>query len=328
MKVKHLLFAAFALFLILVTVGVVLEGALRIVFRRSMDFDIEMWKYAVELKRPAANPLIGHEHKPGGRAFLMGADVSINSLKLRDTERSFEKPAGVRRIVMLGDSLTFGWGVEQKDTPSKLLEALFAQKRPDMKVDVVNTGVGNYNTEMEVAYFLTEGTNYQPDLVILNYFINDAELTPRQQTGFLRQHSYAFAFFAARWGIFMRQFGYSPDWKGYYRSLYADEAPGWLRTKAAIERLAVYCRERNIPLVLAHYPELHEIEAYPFRDVAEKVRQAAVSNGVDFLDLLPFLQGKKSEALWVSPMDAHPNSVANGAFAEALYGMSAPRIAP
>ncbi|MBF0355139.1 MAG: SGNH/GDSL hydrolase family protein [Alphaproteobacteria bacterium] len=317
MKVKSLSFHLLAMLLVLALAGALLEIGMRIAFARSMDFDIEMWKYAMLLKQPSSNPRIGHEHKPHSRAFLMGADVQINSIGLRDIERPAAKPQGVKRILMLGDSLTFGWGVEMADTPSRLLAQLFSAHGSD--VDVINSGVGNYNTDMEVSYFFQEGVKLDPDLVVLNYYINDAETTPAQQTGFFRQNSYAFAFISGRIGILFRLLGSSPDWREYYQALYDDSNPGWARAKAAIARLAAYCRQRDIPLIVVNYPELHELTPYPFLDVTAKLRAAAFSSEADFLDLLPAVSDLEPKSLWVSPMDAHPNPASNRAFAKLLY---------
>ena len=99
-----------------------MEVALRVIFSHSLDFSMEMWKYAVKLKRPVANPDLSFAHAPNRSAFLMGVPVSINSEGLRDREFPLEKPPGVYRVMMLGDSTTFGWGVRQEDTAAKFLE--------------------------------------------------------------------------------------------------------------------------------------------------------------------------------------------------------------
>src|SRR5277367_709117 len=99
-----------------------MELALRVMFAHSLDFSMEMWKYAVQLKRPVDNPQLSFAHAPNRSAFLMGVPVSINSEGLRDGEYSIAKPSGVYRIMMLGDSTTFGWGVRQEDTAAKFLE--------------------------------------------------------------------------------------------------------------------------------------------------------------------------------------------------------------
>jgi len=53
-----------------------LEAALRIAYHRSMDFSMEMWKYAVQLKRPVSDPRLSFVHQPNGHAFLMGPSKS------------------------------------------------------------------------------------------------------------------------------------------------------------------------------------------------------------------------------------------------------------
>ena len=144
-----------------------------------MQYDLEMWKYARTMKRVSAIADAGHDHVPGTSARLMGVEVRINSTGQRNTEILRLKPDGVYRIVMLGDSLTFGWGVEEEQTSSRRLERMLNSARSSAKrVSIVNAGVGNYNTKMQAAWLVAEGDIYEPDMIILNYFINDAEPTP------------------------------------------------------------------------------------------------------------------------------------------------------
>ena len=100
------------------------EIACRTVVNTGLQYDIEMWKYAVVLKRIAADPAVGHEHIPGTSAHLMRSDVTINGGGLRNREVAPEKPAGATRIMMLGDSIVFGWGVDQDKTMSADLDRL------------------------------------------------------------------------------------------------------------------------------------------------------------------------------------------------------------
>ncbi len=173
-----------------------MEVALRVIFAHSLDFSMEMWKYAVKLKRPVANPNLSFAHAPNRSAFLMGVPVSINSEGLRDREFSLEKPPGVYRVMMLGDSTTFGWGVKEEDTAAKFLERKLNASLPAgyNRAEVMNTGVGNYDTVQEVTYYETIGWKYHPDLVVLVFFINDPEPVPIEKKGFLIDRSYLIAF--------------------------------------------------------------------------------------------------------------------------------------
>ena len=142
-----------------------------------MHYHLEMWKYAINLKQISKNPEIGHQHLPNKKIKLMGVDVETNNFGLRDDWIDKYPQEDVIRILMLGDSVTFGWGVESDKTISKRLENSLSLKL-NRKVEVINAGVGNYNTSMQVEWFETVGLLFNPDIVLLNFFINDAEPTP------------------------------------------------------------------------------------------------------------------------------------------------------
>lgn len=284
----------------------------------GMQFDLEMWRYARLVKRQSANPAIGHEHTPNTRAHLMGVDVAISSQGLRDREFGAAPPPGRTRILMLGDSLAFGWGVPVERTYSKRLEQMLLQAGHD--VEVINTGVGNYNTEMQVAYFLERGAKLNPHYVVLNYFINDAEPTPRDRSSVLARHSRAYVYFSSRVDAALRLAGVGDrtDWRTYYASLYEGEE-GIGRVAAAVERLAAYCRSRGIRLSIANYPELRSPADYPFAHVDRLIERIAAANQLKYLSLLPGVRDLEPETLWVTRPDPHPSAVAHEAFAKTLF---------
>lgn len=91
-------------------------------------------------------------------------EYSINSKGLRDDETPYEKPEGIFRIVLLGDSFTFGYGVPIKKHFSTLLEGYFEN------VEVINMGVSGFGVDQELLYLRHEGYRYEPDLVLA--FVN------------------------------------------------------------------------------------------------------------------------------------------------------------
>lgn len=303
---------------------ILLEVGVRIFVDNGMHFDLEMWKYAKQLKTDAKNLRVGHRHRPNTSAHLMGVDIKINSKGLRDREYDYSKKAGVKRILMLGDSLVFGWGVEQSKTSSKQLEVLLNQERhPPQKqgvsYQVINAGIGNYNTDMEIASFFDEGNNFQPDVVILNYFINDAEPTPRNKGTVLKDISYLTIYTLGRIDAFRRMHLGAKDWRSYYLDLYRENSAGWRKTVAAIKELAAYCHGKGIKLIIVNYPELHVLKEYPFRRVNYLIEFLADKIDVAYFDLLPTLQHYEPESLWVSKDDLHPNEFANKIIAKAIY---------
>lgn len=319
MNVRHIGLNLLAMLISLVVTGLGLELLTRIVADDGMQFDLEMWKYARDIKQVADDPLIGHEHAPNRQARLMGVDFRTNSHGLRDREVSYQRIPGKLRIAMLGDSLTVGWGVELENTFSKRIERLYAAAGID--AEVINLGVGNYNTVQEVQAFLAKGHRYRPDIVVLNYFVNDAELlVPTAPPSRLMRVCHACVFVAGRSDALMRQFFGRMDWAQYYLSLYHDGAsPGWLAARDAIGRLADFSRQNGIKLLVASLPELHDVANYRFGRVTDLVRQAAQKDGAAFVDVLPYLKDQPSSKLWVTPPDPHPNALANELIARGLF---------
>jgi lysophospholipase L1-like esterase len=293
-----------------------MELALRVVFARSMDFSMEMWKYAVKLKQPVGDPRLSFAHVPNRSTFLMGAPVEINSQGLRDREYSQAKPPGVFRILMLGDSTTFGWGVREEDTAAKYLERKLNAQLPAGydKVEVINAGVGNYDTVQEVTYYETRGRAFRPDLVVLVFFINDPEPVPVESKAFLSTSSYLIAFAINRLDGLLRFAGARPDWKHYYASLYDDDKPGFQACKQALGSLAASTQQENAKVLVAILPELREIndDSYPFKAAHQKIKDVLAADHVPSLELIDSLKdhGPESE-LWVTPKDDHPNAKAN-----------------
>ncbi len=101
--------------------------------------------------------------------------VKINSDGFRDREFSKIKPENVFRIVFLGDSFTFGWGVELNDSLPKQLEYLLNKRDDGVIYEVLNFGVPGMNTEQEINYFEKKVINYNPDLILLGFVENDDE---------------------------------------------------------------------------------------------------------------------------------------------------------
>lgn len=151
---------------------------------------------------------------------------SINSLGFRDKEYNITKPAGVFRILVLGDSYAEGHGVRSEDTFSKQLEVMLnANKKSAVRYEVIDAGVSSYSPILEYLVLKYGGLALQPDMVMLNYdwsdpyddylysrlaTFNGSDVVavkpllekPKSFSGkvrdFLSRHSYVYQFFAVR----------------------------------------------------------------------------------------------------------------------------------
>ena len=294
-----------------------LEGLTRLVLDDGMLYELEMWKYAREVKVRDPRPELGHRHRPNAEARLMGVTVRTNSLGLRSPEIGEKAGDGTARIAFVGDSIALGWGVAEQQTFAH--QVIAALRAAGYKVDGFNLGVGNYNTSQELALFRDVGAPLKPDIIVLSYFINDAEPRPDYSASvWLDEHSAAWVVFRYRLDSLFRRFGEAPDWKHYYRALYDPNADGWKRTKTALAGFADTARELGAELIVFNIPELRELKPYPFPDITTAVRKVVEQQGVSFVDLLSAVEDLEPSSLWVTAPDPHPNGKAASAFARRM----------
>jgi hypothetical protein len=116
----------------------------------------------------------GQRLAAGYDGWFAGVPVHINSLELRDPrEYDLKKRSNTFRILVLGDSVTFGHGSVYEHTYPYLTEQRLEAWRPDIDWQVWNAAVPGYNTSQELAHLLEVGDRFQPDLVVVSFFDND-----------------------------------------------------------------------------------------------------------------------------------------------------------
>jgi len=273
-----------------------------------------MSRYSNLGKVASPNPLIGHVHRKNMSERLMGVQVETNSDGLRDREYPVEK-TGKYRIIFVGDSLTFGWGAEREDTFEYLLEERWSQTRD---VEILNFGIGNYNTVQEVNLFEEKGLKYKPDQVTLFFFINDAELLKKKSSLEFLSRSQLITFYWSRLRGLFAEDGSESGYLDYYSQLYADSSQGWQEAKAAMLKLKNITAENDIIFQVVLLPELHDLVDYPFSELYDRVARFLNESDIDVLDITPAFRDETDPMkLWVAPDDAHPNARAHEIIANA-----------
>jgi len=121
---------------------------------------------AVNLKIFEASDVYGWGHFPGAEAD----NIKINSLGFRDDEVAPEKDANTKRILVLGDSFTFGMSVSQPEIFTEKLEKMLNEKKDGTKYDVINGGAIGYTTDNEYLLMNEKGLSLNPDIVVLAFF--------------------------------------------------------------------------------------------------------------------------------------------------------------
>jgi lysophospholipase L1-like esterase len=291
------------------------EVVLRVKNSSMQNYDIEMWRYAKELKVRSDDPLLGHEHVPSSKALLQSVEIRTNELGLRGGPLPPPKP-GVRRILFLGSSVTLGWGVPESETVTARLEKMFAAD--GQQVEVLNAGIGNYNAPRYVERFLTRLTSIQPTDIVVHYFLRDAEALDAGGGNFLLRNS---ELAVTTWVAVSRYVGKGSEKSllDHYKAVYDPQAQGYKDMRAALTRLADYCKRNNIRLYLAMTPDVHDLVNYPFDFIHKQIHDLADELGYIYIDQLPAMRNLTPKEMWSMPGDPHPNGLGHQRMAEAIY---------
>ena len=132
--------------------------------------------------------------EPDAAVTHRSGEFDYVSLGLRGREVAESKPAGHRRLVVLGDSFVAGVGVADEDVFTEQLARDWSQQ----DVEVINVGRAGTSTIREVTLFRQIGQRFDPDVVLLVYYLGndlaevleeetDEELADWQPAGTLRQ---------------------------------------------------------------------------------------------------------------------------------------------
>jgi hypothetical protein len=257
----------------------------------------------------------------------------INSRGYRDVEHTLDRPEGVRRVVCLGDSFTWGARVLFEDAwPRRLERGLtLEQGEPWEAIVLAEPGLN----AVQLAFLMgDQAFSYDPDVIVLAWVLNDAEdldsaearraedwvADSRREPSALEsllEHSALARLITRR----LRATAGNRERIQNFRSYYADDYPGWVAAREALRKMGGLCRAHGVPFVVAIFPLFGNPldDSYPFEEEHARVAQAAAQAGAKVVDLLPQYRGLHWELLVVDgPRDEHPNEIAQRIAAQTL----------
>jgi hypothetical protein len=121
------------------------------------------------------DPVLGWRKTPGARVVYdrreYHTEFRLNRRGLRGPERAYEKPAGMARVLALGDSFVEAFMVDDRHTVTARLEASLGQR--GCRVEVINGGTVGYSTDQEYLFYRDEGRKYGAEAVVVFAYAND-----------------------------------------------------------------------------------------------------------------------------------------------------------
>lgn len=263
---------------------------------------------------------------PARRWFAL--HTNLNSLGCRDREWSPIKSPGVRRIAFVGDSFTYGWGIEQPENrfPDRV-QSLFDARTPGT-VEVMNVAKPGWDTGAQLRPIQDMIALYGVDDVVLCYVANDIEkllpttadfnpTRPPDAQIFNTDSSCLMDYLYRR--IYLPRI---PSVKNYHDWLaegFGDEET-WRRHQQQLSAIIRHCQETGVTLRVALLPFIRTSgDKLHVADLHATLRKFFEANQTAVVDLYPAIAGLPAMDLVVNRIDAHPNERAHALFAEAIW---------
>lgn len=292
----------------------------------------------IGLVRASALPGVVYELKPGLDTRFQGERLRTNALGLRGPAIREIKAPSTCRVLGLGDSVLFGWGVAHEDTLLEQLARQPALAALPCAIEALNSGVPGYNTAQEVALYRERLHTLVPDLILVTYTGND--MLPPNFTAELNTDgrpllggSTLWALLNGRLDTLLTRLQPHP---GYADRFSDDPAADMTPVVRALEALGALAREHGVPVVLiySHYgidldrPDPKEPPRLALlQQTAERLGWGFLDQSTVYVEAMVALGVRTAEPFWLSPQDHHPNPSGLELIATHLAPLVAGRLA-
>jgi lysophospholipase L1-like esterase len=288
----------------------------------------------------------------------LGEHVSINAHGLRDVARSWHKPPDTFRILGLGDSFTFGIGVDLEATYLKQLESLLNKAHGHARFDVINAGVSGYNLYQATTYLKEHGLNFEPDMVLYFFFLDDVGGidSPESARAHYERESARGDGHGKLDNVLNSSYLYNFSGNiativsGRFRSY--KEAP-WLRTIAhrkkalyettwgpiikgkvdlkpfeeQLDTLKAICIQNGAPLMVVIIPDAMQVGDPAMQKINRIVTGMLLDRDIPVLDVTPLFDREPDpHSLYLFPLDPHTSAKGNRIIARAIYDALRPML--
>jgi lysophospholipase L1-like esterase len=298
------------------------------------------------------DPEIRYTPLPNQRGWIDDGFVTTNSLGFRGPEPALPKPPQRFRIVAIGDSVTFGFGVNDPETFCAQTEALLREHMPGVDLDVVNIAVPGFDTRQEVVLLRRNVSQLEPNLVLVGLYSNDipdsledgtggtAVAMPRADTKQTLQMNAA----PTSWwdiqlrksravytmGRALRRFARKGEWGMSRFTMELDILEGrntpqldeaWARVAKQFDELRRLAVTHGFTVgVLVLPPREQVLGLYPHARYQDRVRSMAESAGFFMIDPLPALTAspERKDRLFVAYDRNHPSGAGHRLIAQAI----------
>jgi lysophospholipase L1-like esterase len=311
--------------------------------------------YARQLFAAGPSADLPYVLRPDLETPVAGHVVRVNQLGLRGPETSSEPAAGVLRVLVLGDSVVFGQGVDEDATFPAVLASRLAARRGG-EVEALNAGVQGYDTVAEAAFLGARGLALGPGAIVVGMSLNDYDMAPgydatgvltrrdpgdappdllaRSEFVLLLRWLYAWSRGRLMTQVLTRAAGQSTPAidanvaaavdravAAEHLRFYHDPEPArWARVRDGLTRMRDLARAGGVALVVAVFPESYQVGvAEPDTTPQQRILALCADVGVRCIDLLPAFRAASGPLFQdAQHPNAHGLAIAADRVAEAL----------
>ena len=293
------------------------ELILRVKHSIIPNYDIEMWKYAKDLKIKVEEKNISHVHIPNKQGTFQKTIIKTNQYGQRDINynneylEKFEK-----RFLIIGSSIPLGWGVDKEKTFSHLLND--QSVKSDKNWIFINGGIGNYNSLRYVNNYLKNWKDLKFNHIIISYFVNDAEILNDKKANFFVEHTHIGVILWKLYNSFDSSLK-KENLKNYYERIYDEDYDGFKIAKRELIQLQNHCNLKKIRCILVNMPDVHQLNPYKLKFINKKMKNFTKEKGIEYLDLLPIFENIDEKKIWNKYQDPHPNAYAHKIISKKIF---------
>ena len=316
-SIKKLLRSTLIVSISLLVGLLICETILRIKHKFIINYDIEMWKYAKELKIKVKNKKINHIHIKNKSAILQNTEIKINKYGQRDVDYDNSTLSNFdRSFLIIGSSVAMGWGVESDKVFSNRLNKKSLKNNKNWIV--INGGVGNYNTERYVNNYFENWKELEFTDIIIHFFVNDTEIIKPSKVSFFTNHFHLGVIVWKLLNSYVSAFNPEKVEK-YYLDRYEENYEGFIIAKKELLKLSEHCKKNSINCHIILMPDIHKLNPYKLNFINQKMQKTAAKLEFQFHDLLSVFEGKDEKKVWNKYGDPHPNDYANSLMSENIF---------
>jgi lysophospholipase L1-like esterase len=342
-KLKKFFTGITVIFISVLFTLLLIELVLRLVYDFRAHERRKGFHAITRLYRVAENKELVYELCPNSQLTLEdeGIDIKINCFGFRDNYYSLNK-GDKKRIIFIGDSLTYGWSVNLHETYHKQLEELLKSKNYD--VEVMGMGVVGYNTVQEYYLIKEKVLKFNPDIIVLQICPNDFRKTlgikkidkgkyyklvthrdvvipyvlgKNNISHFFMRHSHLFKFINVRLELLLKKINKDYSVAEYF--LMGEE-----KSFHYLKKIYNLLDGEGIQFCAVIFPFRKTRKIYRFASLHKRIGDLLTYMNVPYIDLYQKFNITGPEDIWADK--SHPNNKGNQIAAQALLDFLVPMI--